>query len=80
MNERAQVTLEFLDEFADAWNRHDAEAILDKMTTDCVMQLSSGGSWADRVASGARRYERDTEDLRCLSGRATEQSAPFHCR
>ena len=36
------ITTEFLEAFADAWNRHDADAILAAMTDDCVMQLSSG--------------------------------------
>lgn len=36
------VTFEFLDAFADAWNRHDADAILDAMTSDCVLETSVG--------------------------------------
>ena len=36
------VTLEFLDRFADAWNRHDTDAILSMMTSDCVICLSAG--------------------------------------
>ena len=38
----SNVTREFLDRFADAWNRHDVEAILSMMTSDCVMCLSAG--------------------------------------
>lgn len=36
------VTPEFLDRFADAWNRHDTDAILSMMTSDCIMCLSAG--------------------------------------
>lgn len=36
------VTVEFLEAFAVAWNRHDIEAILAAMTPDCVYQQSSG--------------------------------------
>jgi ketosteroid isomerase-like protein len=38
----AGVTVEFLDEYAKAWNRHDTSAILSAMTADCVMQLGAG--------------------------------------
>ena len=34
--------LKFLDDFAAAWNEHDANAILSMMTSDCIMQLSAG--------------------------------------
>jgi len=33
---RNSVTLEFLDKFADAWNRHDIETIVSMMTVDGV--------------------------------------------
>ena len=48
------VTVEFLDSFADAWNRHDAEAILAHMTPEPVMQLSAGP-----LACGTRSAGRD---------------------
>jgi ketosteroid isomerase-like protein len=31
-----------LQSFADAWNRHDLEALMAMMTTDCVFQASAG--------------------------------------
>jgi steroid delta-isomerase-like uncharacterized protein len=37
-----EVTIEFLRQFADAWNRHDADAILSFMTDDCIYQPSAG--------------------------------------
>ena len=30
--------------FADAWNRHDLDALMSMMTTDCVFQTSAGDS------------------------------------
>jgi ketosteroid isomerase-like protein len=36
------VTTEFLESFAAAWNRHDADAILEHMAPDAAMQLSAG--------------------------------------
>ena len=37
-----EVTLEFLDAFAAAWNRHDADALMTFMTDDCVFESSGG--------------------------------------
>ena len=34
--------LELLDRFADAWNRHDLDALMSMMTDDCVFQASAG--------------------------------------
>ncbi len=37
-----QVTIEALQAFADAWNRHDADAIMLFMTDNCVFESSAG--------------------------------------
>ncbi len=37
-----QVTIEVLEEFADAWNRHDVDALMAFMTEDCVFEASAG--------------------------------------
>jgi ketosteroid isomerase-like protein len=37
-----QVTTQFLHDFADAWNRHDADALMSFMTPDCVFESSAG--------------------------------------
>jgi steroid delta-isomerase-like uncharacterized protein len=34
--------VEFLDRFADAWNRHDLDALMSMMTDDCVFEASAG--------------------------------------
>lgn len=36
------VTIEHLQGFADAWNRHDIDALMSYMTTDCVFESSAG--------------------------------------
>ncbi len=37
-----QVSTEVLQAFADAWNRHDADALMSFMTEDCVFEASAG--------------------------------------
>jgi steroid delta-isomerase-like uncharacterized protein len=37
-----EVTTEFLQAFADAWNRHDLEGLMSFMTDDCVFESSAG--------------------------------------
>ena len=46
------VTPEFLDAFADAWNRHDTDAILSMMTADCVFETSRGPDVKGSVYTG----------------------------
>ncbi|HSW19656.1 MAG TPA: nuclear transport factor 2 family protein [Ramlibacter sp.] len=36
------VTVEMLQAFADAWNRHDIDAIMGFMSQDCVFESSAG--------------------------------------
>ena len=36
------MSLELLDRFADAWNRHDLDALMSMMTDDCVFEASAG--------------------------------------
>ena len=37
-----QVSVDYLQAFADAWNRHDADALMSFMTDDCVFDASAG--------------------------------------
>ena len=37
-----ELTPEFLQAFADAWNRHDVDALMSFMTEDCVFEASAG--------------------------------------
>src|SRR4029434_2575933 len=36
------VTVEVLQAFADAWNRHDVDALMAFVTDDCVLEASAG--------------------------------------
>ena len=38
----SDVTPDFLQAFADAWNRHDVDALMSFMTDDCVFDASAG--------------------------------------
>ena len=42
MSHAKGVTTETLQIFADAWNRHDADALMSLMTEDCVFESSAG--------------------------------------
>jgi len=35
-------SIQLLDRFADAWNRHDLDALMSMMTDDCVFEASAG--------------------------------------
>ena len=54
-----EVTLEFLQTFADAWNRHDLDALMECMADDCVYETSSG----DDVC-GTRYVGRDGKKIK----------------
>ena len=38
----SEVTIEDLQAFADAWNRHDVDALMSFMAEDCVFEASGG--------------------------------------
>jgi steroid delta-isomerase-like uncharacterized protein len=42
MDAITEVTVDMLQAFADAWNRHDIEALMSFMTEDCVFEASAG--------------------------------------
>ncbi|MGH8802121.1 MAG: nuclear transport factor 2 family protein [Casimicrobiaceae bacterium] len=44
MSERVvlEVTIELLQDFTDAWNRHDIDALMGFMTDDCVFEAVGG--------------------------------------
>ena len=41
-----EITTDWLQEFADAWNRHDVDALMSFMTDDCIFEASAGGEVA----------------------------------
>ena len=53
MSAISEVTTEMLEAFADAWNRHDVDALMSFMTDDCVFEASAGPE-----SSGARHVGR----------------------
>ena len=46
-------TLKLLDRFAEAWNRHDLDALMSMMTDDCVFEASAGPEAAGQRSEGA---------------------------
>jgi len=44
--------LALLDRFADAWNRHDLDALMSMMTDDCVFEASAGPDVDGRRSEG----------------------------
>jgi hypothetical protein len=48
------VTVDHLDAFAQAWNRHDIDALMSFMADDCVFH-----AWTGPDASGTRHIGRD---------------------
>ena len=53
-NATEHVTIEVLQKFAEAWNRHDVDALMSFMTEDCVFEASAGPD-----VCGARFVGRD---------------------
>jgi steroid delta-isomerase-like uncharacterized protein len=41
-NVNAEATTDFLQAFADAWNRHDLDGLMSFMTDDCLFESSAG--------------------------------------
>ena len=62
-----EVTVEFLQAFADAWNRHDAEDLMSFMTDDCIFQSSAGedacGTRYEGVEAVRKGYSKSWEDF-----------------
>jgi steroid delta-isomerase-like uncharacterized protein len=46
--------IELLDRFADAWNRHDLDALMSMMTDDCVFEASAGPEVAGQRSVGTQ--------------------------
>ena len=66
-----EVTVEFLQAFADAWNRHDVDDLMSFMTDDCVFESSAGEEargtryeGAAAVRKGYAKAWRDFPDAR----------------
>ncbi|HEY0879128.1 MAG TPA: nuclear transport factor 2 family protein [Zeimonas sp.] len=57
------VTVEDLQAFADAWNRHDVEALMRFMADDCVFEASAGPDVAGTRHVGRRDVEAGFRDV-----------------
>ncbi len=57
------VTLALLDAFADAWNRHDTDAILSMMTEDCIFEASRGPDVKGTVYTGQDEVRRGVAEV-----------------
>jgi steroid delta-isomerase-like uncharacterized protein len=57
------VTLSFLDAFADAWNRHDTDAILSMMAEDCIFEASRGPDVKGTVYTGQDEVRRGVDEV-----------------
>src|SRR5215204_4953084 len=64
-----EITPAFLDAFADAWNRHDVDAIMSAMTDDCVFEASAGVGVRGTVYDGQRQVQKGSR--RCSSNSRT---------
>jgi steroid delta-isomerase-like uncharacterized protein len=42
MTMSSEVTIQFLDAFGDAWNRHDVDSIMTFMADDCAFETTAG--------------------------------------
>jgi steroid delta-isomerase-like uncharacterized protein len=49
-----QVTTDVLQAFADAWNRHDVDALMSFMTDDCVFEASAGPDVCGTLYAGRK--------------------------
>ena len=50
-----EVSLEFLEAFGDAWNRHDVDAIMASMADDCVFDITAGSEAVGKRYEGRER-------------------------
>jgi len=51
-SDSATVTIEFLQAFADAWNRHDVDALMSFMADDCAFEASAGSAICGERSEG----------------------------
>jgi steroid delta-isomerase-like uncharacterized protein len=75
-NESNEVTVELLEAFADAWNRHDVDDLMSFMTEDCIFESSGGEDacgtryeGADAVRKGYAKAWKDYPDAQWNNAR-----------
>jgi ketosteroid isomerase-like protein len=63
MAQSDNVTKEFLQSFADAFNAHDVQAIMSHMTYDCVFEASSGPDFNGEKFVGKEKVKNAFEEV-----------------
>jgi len=58
-----EVTAEFLQSFADAFNAHDINAIMSHMTDDCVFEASAGPDFDGEKFTGQKQVKEAFEKV-----------------
>ena len=58
-----EVSVEVLDAFAQAWNRHDVDALMTFMTDDCVFDTSAGPDVCGARYAGREQVRRGFADV-----------------
>jgi steroid delta-isomerase-like uncharacterized protein len=58
-----QVTTQMLQDFADAWNRHDVDRLMSFMTEDCVFEASAGSDVCGTRYAGREAVRAGFEDV-----------------
>ena len=80
------ITTETLDAFADAFNRHDADAVMSFMTDDCVFEASAGPEVCGTRYAGREAVRAAFADVFATfptpngAGRGTSSRAIEECR
>lgn len=63
----SKMNTDFLQDFADAWNRHDINGLMSFMTDDCIFDAGGGPDpWGERYRgqqSVRERYEQVWKDI-----------------
>ncbi len=52
MDQQNQVSVEFLQAFSDAWNRHDLDGLMEFMADDCIFQAAGGPELCGKTFAG----------------------------
>lgn len=63
MTPRASITVQDLQAFADAWNRHDIEALMTFMADDCAFESSAGPDVSGTRYAGRAAVRAAFEDV-----------------
>ncbi len=63
MTQSDNITKDFLQSFADAFNAHDINAIMSHMTHDCIFEASAGPDFNGEKFTGQEEVKKAFEDV-----------------